>query len=92
MDAATIRRYLSGPRLTVLEIVEAGGARDADDIARTWLERRPSLPPAHARRLPRIAGQLLWQLANLEWIERSDGTWAVTDLGRLVRELRPTVI
>ena len=91
MDAATIRRYLSGPRLTVLEIVEAGGARDAHDIARSWLERRPSLPPAHAR-LPRIAGQLLWQLASLEWIERSHGTWAVSDLGRCVRELRPAVI
>lgn len=87
MDDATIRRYLTGPRLTVLAIVDRGGAGGADDVARSWRAERASLSPAHVRRLPRIAGQLLWQLANLGWIERSGGEWKVTELGRHARGL-----
>ncbi|MBD3942918.1 hypothetical protein IF188_14575 [Microbacterium sp. NEAU-LLC] len=87
MDDATIRRYLSEPRLAVLGIVSAGGVRDAGDVASAWLESVSPITPAHERRLPRIAGQLLWQLANLGWIERSDDFWAITRLGRHARDL-----
>ncbi|WP_345802204.1 hypothetical protein AAIB33_03665 [Microbacterium sp. AZCO] len=87
MDDATIRRYLSESRLIVLDIVNGGGARDSDDVARVWAERRTALTSAHARRLPRIAGQILWQLASLHWIERSDGAWVVTSLGLRARDL-----
>ena len=87
MDDATIRRYLSESRLIVLEIVNGGGARDSDDVARVWAERRTALTSAHARRLPRIAGQILFQLASMQWIERSDGEWVVTSLGLHARDL-----
>ncbi len=87
MDDATIRRYLTEPRLTVLAIVDGGGAGGADDVARSWCAGPASLSPAHVRRLPRIAGQLLWQLANLGWIEQSGGEWTVTQLGRHARGL-----
>lgn len=87
MDNATIRRYLTQSRLIVLGIVDAGGVRDGDAVASAWIERRVSTMPAQARRLPRVSGQLLWQLANLGWIERTDGEWAVTPLGRYARGL-----
>lgn len=86
MDDAAIRRYLSESRVIVLDIVNGGGARDSEDVARVWAERR-ALTPAHARRLPRIAGQILWQLASMHWIEPSDGEWVVTSLGHHAREL-----
>ena len=87
MDDATIRRYLSESRLTVLDIVDAGGARNGDDVASAWIDRRASIAPTHARRLSRVSSQFLWQLANLQWIERVDGEWAVTALGRHARDL-----
>ncbi|MFF2489020.1 hypothetical protein ACFVSU_21655 [Microbacterium sp. NPDC058062] len=87
MDDATIRRYLSESRLIVLDIVSGGGTCDGDDVARVWAERRTALTSAHAHRLPRIAGQILWQLANMQWIERSDGEWMVTSLGLHARDL-----
>ncbi|TQM27370.1 hypothetical protein [Microbacterium kyungheense] len=89
MDDATIRRYLTEPRLAVLGIVSAGGIRDAGDVVPAWLESMSPITPAHERRLPRIARQLLWQLANLGWIERSDGFWTATTLGRHARDLAP---
>lgn len=87
MDDTTIRRYLSESRLTVLDIVNGGGARDGDDVARVWAERRTALTSAHSRRLPRIASQILWQLSSIDWIERSDGEWVVTSLGLHARDL-----
>ena len=88
MDEPTIRRYLSESRVAVLEIIDEGGVRDATDVARSWLGKRGSLSPAHAQRLPRIAGQLVWQLANLGWIERSTSAWVLTDLGRHARSIQ----
>ncbi|WP_203582061.1 hypothetical protein [Microbacterium hibisci] len=92
MDDATIRRYLSESRLIVLDIVHGGGARDGDDVARVWAERRTALTSAHMRRLPRVAGQILWQLASMQWIERSDGEWAVTGRGLHARDLASALV
>ncbi|MCR2764384.1 hypothetical protein NQ152_12805 [Microbacterium sp. zg.B48] len=90
MDDATIRRYLGDTRTTVLDIIDTERVRDADEVARVWSARRADLSPAHARRLPRMAAQLLWQLRNLGWIEQRQQVWVMTDLGRYARRLDHT--
>lgn len=87
MDESTIRRYSSDARILILDIIDEDHATDAGQISVAWQARRTSMPDAQAQRLPRVVGQLLWQLENLEWVRRHGEQLVVTGLGRKAQAL-----
>lgn len=92
MNDALIRRYLSGVRAEVLDIVDEKNDATRDEIVLVWSKRHPVTAGARAPRARRVVDQLVWQLENLEWIDRRGDRFVVTRLGRHARDLgRQTV-
>ena len=85
MDEAQLRRHLSAPRSLVLDILAEEGDADEAYILHAWMNRRPAMTPAHLQRLPRMVGELLWRLKNLEWITEDAGRHSLTELGQRAR-------
>lgn len=86
-DPAGARRHLNAVRRLVLEILAEGPLATRDEVAARWAERKPQLTPRHQDALPRMAGEILWRLENLGWVERADGVYRVTDSGRAIADL-----
>ncbi|KRA24766.1 hypothetical protein ASD65_10290 [Microbacterium sp. Root61] len=82
MDDVQLRRHSTAPRVMILDILGAEGDLDDDQILAAWTARRPGLAAAHVRRLPRMLGEILWRLLNLEWVTQIDGRYRLTALGR----------
>lgn len=87
MDESTIRRFSSDARILILDIIDEEHATDVGQVTVAWQARQPSMRYAQAHRLPRVVGQLLWQLENLEWVRRHGEQLMVTGLGRKAQAL-----
>ncbi len=85
MDDSQLRRHLSAPRAVVLDILDAAGHADSTQILHAWIARRPAMTEAHRLRLPRMVGEVMWRLKNLEWIRDSAGKYSLTELGERAR-------
>ena len=85
MDDAQLRRHLSAPRAVVLDILGDQGYADSTQILHAWIGRKPAMTEAHRRRLPRMVGEVVWRLKNLEWIRDTAGTYSLTELGERAR-------
>ena len=87
MHDTLIRRHLSAVRTLVLEIVGDKQPVSAGMIIAEWASRHPELTPRHRAALPRMTGQILWRLENLEWVESADGGYRLNDLGAQARKI-----
>ena len=85
MDDAQLKRHLSAPRALVLDIIGAEGQADNAQILHAWIDCKPTMTEAHRRRLPRMVGEIVWRLKNLEWIRDTAGTYSLTELGERAR-------
>lgn len=81
MDDAVIRRYLSAPRAVVLDIIARNPEITHDEIAAYWATHAGPSVPRQGKSLPRMTGEILWRLVNLEWVENRRGHFRLTDLG-----------
>ena len=68
-----------------MDILSAEGHADSTRIVHAWMDRRPAMTEAHRRRLPRMVGEIVWRLRNLEWIRYAAGTYSLTELGERAR-------
>lgn len=87
MHDTLIRRHLSAVRVLVLNIIADEQPVSAEGIVAEWASRHPGLVPRHRAALPRMSGQILWRLENLEWVERADSGFHLTDLGARARKI-----
>ncbi|WP_439592661.1 hypothetical protein [Microbacterium sp.] len=89
MADTEIRRHLSAVRSLVLAIISENQPMSPESIAAEWASRHPELAARHRSALPRMTGQILWRLENLEWVRRQHDAIVLTDLGMRALRIGP---